>query len=168
MPHTTFFFFLSILSLSPIPFNRPPQYFSLHLSAFTRISFHDDLFSHGSLFLDFLRAIIFSPSHLPSPFPRLTSPPAASSHAATSDLTLSSYVSSILHPRHLSSHRPRASLTVRRTLESHKALRRIFHAAISASRDERRYSSRRPIRPKKNGKISTRSDEISLASYQTS
>lgn len=71
-----------------------------------------------------------------------------------SDLTLSSYVSSILYPRHLSSYRPYALLTVRRTLESHKALRRIFHAAISASRDERRYSSRRPIRPEKNGEIS--------------
>lgn len=42
-------------------------------------------------------------------------------------------------------------LLYRRTLESHKALRRIFHAAISASRDERQYSSR-PIRPEKNGK----------------
>lgn len=44
-----------------------------------------------------------------------------------SDLTLSSYVSSILYPWHLSPHRPRVVLTVRRTLESHKALRRIFH-----------------------------------------
>lgn len=65
---------------------------------------------------------------------------------------------------------PHALLTVRRTLESHKALRRIFHAAISASRDERRYSSQRPIRPEKNGGdlVWTRSNEISLASCQTS
>lgn len=40
-------------------------------------------------------------------------------------------------------------LSVRRTLESHKALRRIFHAAISTGRDERRHSSRRPIQSEK-------------------
>lgn len=99
------------------------------------------------LFLDFLRAIIFSPSRLPSPFSRFLLQHLRAPRRA-SDLTLSSYVSSILY---LSSRRPRALLTVRRTLESHKALRRIFHAAISASRDKRRYSSRRP---KKNAEIS--------------
>lgn len=139
-------------SLSPIPLDRPP---TILLFIFPHsLGFHssrDDLFSH--VLLDFLRAIIFPPSHLPSPRsrppPRLPQHPRALQRA--SDLTLSSYVSSILYPRHLSSRRPRALLTVRRTLESHKALRRIFHAAISTSRDERRYSSRRPIRPGKNG-----------------
>lgn len=77
-------------------------------------------------------------------------------------------MSSILYQRHLSSHHPHALLTVRRTLKSHKALRRIFHAAISASRDERRYSSRRPIWSEKNEEISFKRGrtKISLASYR--
>lgn len=48
------------------------------------------------------------------------------------------------HPPHFTPSLARSFLTVRRTPESHKALRRIFHAVIPASRGERRHSSRRP------------------------
>lgn len=89
----------------------PPQYSS------SSFRIHPDFISRAMispprtvLFHDFLRAIIFSPSHLPSPYSRPTPHLLQRLRALqrASDLTLSSYVSSILYPRHLSSRRPRA------------------------------------------------------------
>lgn len=145
-----FFFLLSQFSFAD-SIRSPPQYFS------SSFRIHPDFISRTMISP---RAILslprFPPRHyflaVASSVCLLSSPLASCSVFAAlqrmSDLTLSSYVSSILYPRHRSPRRPRALLTVRRTLESHKALRRIFHAAISASRRERRYSSRRPIRRK--------------------
>lgn len=118
----------------------------------------DDLSSRTALFLDFLGAPLFSLRRI-SRHPFLVSLSISCSvFARCNARPISRYPLTcrrFFTRRHLSSHRPpRALLTIRRTLESHKALRRIFHAAISASRDERRYSSRRPIRPEKNGEIS--------------
>lgn len=147
----TLFFFLSIRSCTD-SFRSLSQCFSSSFRA------HPDFISRAMISpLDFLRAIIFLPYS--APLSSVVSP-AASSRALqpASDLTLSSYVPPILHPRHLSPIHPtlffcpraRVSfLSVRRTLESHKALRRIFHAAISTGRDERRHSSRRPIQSEK-------------------
>lgn len=90
---------------------------------------------------------------------------------AASDLTISSYVPPILYPENTfqlplpPKSSARAILTVRRTLKSHKALRRIFHAAISAGHDERRYPSwpAPRTRPKEIGRSRSNggSDEIS-------
>lgn len=97
------------------------------------------------LFLDFLRTIIFSPSHLLSlshplisrrVFARAATRRPISCYPLTCRRFFTRDTSRPPNPP-----RAHAILTIRRTLESHKALRRIFHAAISASRDERRYSS---------------------------
>lgn len=119
--------------------------------------------SRGRLLLDFLRAIIFSPSPYPRSRRRASSRAATRARSHRYPLTCRRFFTRGAF--HLAS--PRALLTVRRTLESHKALRRIFHAAISASRGERRHSSRRP-KEKWGALVWTRSDEISLAFRQTS
>jgi len=120
----------------------------LQLAAIDRISFLTMISRH----LSSLGAIISSvpqPHRFPTPFPCPRRPSLQRRCNAASDLTLSSYVPPILYPA--TPFKPLAAqtsvpahaiLTVGRTLKSHKALRGIFHAAISAGRDERRYPSR--------------------------
>lgn len=137
--------------------------FRVHLDFISRAT----MISHSVLFLDFLRAIIFSPLPSSIPFSHPFISRRVFAHVATRrpisryPLTCRRFFTRDTFPLHPP--RAHAILTIQRTLESHKALRRIFHAVISANRDERRYSSRRS--EKWEDLIWTRSDEISLASY---
>lgn len=134
--------FLPLLnSLSSIPFDAisPPQYFSssFHIHPDFIFRARDDLSSRArsSPFLDFLFAPLFSCRHI-SRRPFLSSLPASCSVFARCNarpisrypLTCRRFFTAAAP---FSSQCPHTLLTARRTLESHKALRRIFHAAIS-------------------------------------
>lgn len=104
----------------------------------------DDL--SALLFLDFLRAIIFYPPRIFYPFSHPLSSTLQRHLARCNPRPISRYpltcrrffTRDTFHPSapsffSFACARACSFLTVRRTLKSHKALRRIFHAAISAS-----------------------------------
>lgn len=155
------FFFIHLSSIPPDRFQNHLSlslYLSLHFAAVRWISFLAII----SRLLDSLHAIIFPASHtnthtcdtIAHIFTPLSCPLSILLAAA-----LQRRVRSLRYPltccrfftrEHLfnspfASYTPaqaHAILTARRTLKSHKALRRIFHAVISAECDERRYPSR--------------------------